>query len=89
MGYLVAKASGYITIKPEFDPDGLVKNVKLESAYQKFPTSLSGGAVAIKLEIEIPDEVFEPAQVHIFVDEEHIMARRPVRVYVVSDDEDE
>ena len=84
----MASAKGFLTVKPEFDTDGSVKSIKIDQAYQKFPASSSTGSVVIALDIEIPDEVFEPAQVKIFVSDDHVLARKPVKVYIVSDEDE-
>lgn len=84
----MAKAIGYITVKPSFNDKGHLKEIKIDNAYQKFPSAISVGAVVFKMEIDIPDKVFEPTKIQIFIDEEHILARKPIKIYIVDDTND-
>jgi hypothetical protein len=77
-------ANGYLTIDPEYGTNGELKKIKLGRVTQKFSSETTG--VVLKLEVEVPDEVFTPTKVNIFVDEAHILAKKAVKVFVVKDE---
>lgn len=64
-------ATGYLIIEGSYDTEGKVRS---------FPRTL-------KLNVEIPDELLEPTSVKVLVDEEYLLARKPVRVFVVKDED--
>ncbi len=75
----------YLVLEPTFTQAGKLRNVKVARTTARYPRAQSPGTYVVKLNLSVPDEVFEPPVVDVQVrtakvDEAKVKTEKPAAV---------
>ena len=80
------KTTAYLQLAAKHSPGGRVVGISAKRVSSRCPNHPIAGAFLLKLVIEIPDEVFEPTNVHITVPAELVRRAAAIEAVLPSAD---